>query len=266
MGGDRILKINSKIIFVLVFAYGICLSIVESKMQLSQNESNLFYFLGVVLLIILLSPYIVDLLRFQRKYASILPILQDEKDPARFIQELEKILEKINNTKIRNLYIMSLAAGYCENGDYNKAHQLLSSVNPKDLLAINQVIYYINMFAITLNLGDEEKALTILEEKKTLIKQYEKHPSIESAITVNMAYGYLAKKDIDKAKYYLDKAEKLCHIPYLIDIIEYLKADIMVNENCYDEARVVLERLKEKKLTPSLIRKITKLEASLEVK
>lgn len=239
---------------------------IKNKLELSYNEANLFYFFGAVLFILLVSPNILELIRFQRKYASILTILQVEKDSARFIQEVEKILEKTKYAKTRNIFNITLAAGYCENGEYNKAYQVLSSVNPEDLISMNQAIYYYNMFAITFNLGDEKKAIRILEENKKLLKQCENHPTLEGARTINMVYRYLAEKDIEQAKYYLDKAEKLCNIPYLKDTIEFLKAAIMVDENSYDEARVVLKHLKEKKLTPSLIIKITKLEDSLELK
>lgn len=216
--------------------------------------------LGLVLFAVILLLTINEVIQFNKKYTNTLPILEEDKDPEHFILEIEKIIEKTDIKSFRNLLNMSLAAGYCENGDYNEAYQVLTSVDLKKLTDINKAIYYINMFAITYNLGEEEKAIMFLKDNRDLLLQYENHPKIRDFIAINMGYRYLAEKDIDKAKFYLDKAEITCTIPYLNDSIEFLKADIMVNEHNYDEASIILKRLKEIKVTPSLKNNIAKLE------
>lgn len=252
------MKINRKY-YILAFVFLICLSIIKNRIGVFQNE-EIFYSLGILFFIILISPYIIKMVTLQKRYASIISILQLEKDAARYVQELEEFIHKIKDSKTRNLLNLSLAAGYSENAEYDKAYQILMSMDSHNLVGLNQATYYINMFAITYNLGDEEKAATYLDDNIKLLNRYEIHPTIGSAMPINFVYRYLAENDLKQAKYYLDQAEEVCSIPYLCDTIEYLKADLLVRENCYDEANHIINRLKQNKLTPSIKNKILKLE------
>jgi tetratricopeptide (TPR) repeat protein len=120
------------------------------------------------------------------------------------------------------------------------------------------------MFAITFNLGDENKAATYLDDNIKLLERYKYHPRIGCAIAANFVYRYLYENDLEQAKFYYTKAEKLCNSSYLKDALEYLKAEILGRDKCYDEAREVIERLKQNKLTPSMKNKIMKIEEVVE--
>lgn len=253
------MKINSKVRLAIAFTLGIGLGIFKNKVGLNQNELIMFFSLVIVILFL---PDIIKGKQIKKRYKSILQILHVEKEPTRFIHELETLINDVDDLKTRNSLNMTLAAGYCENGEYDKAHQLIMSLNLKNFSDLGRVIYYINMFAVTYNLGDEDKAATILDDNMDLIKQYENHPQIGGAIAANFVYRYLAENNLIQAEHYLKKAEKFHNSGNLNDAIEYLKANILVKNKCYDDARNIIYTLKENGTTPSLKIKITKLESA----
>ncbi|MFT4147020.1 MAG: tetratricopeptide repeat protein [Mobilitalea sp.] len=254
---------NSKLIYILVFLGAIVFSLMKNGLNLSSSQEWAVNIIGIILLIIVFAPYTIQLLKFQKKYASILPILQVDKDPGRFIKELEKALMSIKDGKIKNSFEISLAAGYCENGEYEKAHKALLSVNSKSISPILKGVYYNNLYAILFNLGEEEKAIKVIESNQALFRRYENHPALGTAYAINMVYRYLAESQIDQAKLYYEKAVKLGDIPYMNDMLDYLKADILFHETNYEGSMKIVNRLKESKLVPSLKVKVITLEQKL---
>jgi len=244
---------------------GLSISLFGKKIDINHNDMMKYYLFGALLIIIILICVgLFRVNRLKKVYSTVIPILNTQKDSQRFINELIKLVNKAPNFT-RNLLEINLAIGYSANGEDDKAYQIITSVDPRNLSKDNQAGYYINLFAITYNRGDETAAISILEENKDLLQQYENHPSLSAAIYANMVYRYITEQDFDNAKIYLDKADKVCTIPYLKDTIDYLNAVIMINDNYLEEARLQLQRLKENKPTPSLKIKIGKLEEMLSL-
>ncbi len=254
---------NSKLIYVLVLLGALGFSLIKNGLSLNRSEEWIVNILGIALLIIIFAPYTIQSIRFQKKYGLILPILQVDKDPGRFIKELEKLLKSLKDKKTRNYYKISLAAGYCENGEYEKAHEVLLSVNPKNISTIMKAVYYNNLYAILFNMGEIEKAIKVIDSNQTLFQQNEHHPMLGAAYAINMVYRFLAEKQLEKAKFYYEKAAKLGDIPHLKDTIDYLKAEILFNEADYEGSWHIVNKLQKVKLVPSIKEKVIELEYKL---
>jgi len=265
IGGNIILRGKTLLLLAVGITLGLSVSLFGKKIDINHNDMMKYYLFGALLIIIILiSVGLFRVYRLKNVYSTIIPILNTQKDSQRFISELINLVNKAPNFT-RNLLEINLAIGYSANGEDDKAYQIITSIDPRNLSEENQAGYYINLFAITYNRGDEIAAISILEENKELLQRYENHPSLSAAISSNMVYRYITEQDFDNAKLYLEKADTLCTIPYIKDTIDYLKAVIMMNDNCLEEARLQLQQLKENKPTPSLRIKIGKLEEMLSL-
>jgi Putative lipoprotein len=242
---------------------GCSLTILGNIIGISHHDMILFFVIFILSFIVIGAVFnLINIYQFNNRYRMILPILNNEKDTKRFIGEMIKLVNKAPRL-IQNLFEISLATGYSADGNGERALQILTSVDPRNLSEINQATYYLNLFAITYNLGDEMDAISILDEHYELLQRYENNPNLSAGLAVNMVFRYITEKDYDKARISLEKADCLVTTPYLKDTVNYLRAVLLCNDNRYDEARRTINILKEQKLTPSLLNKISKLEESL---
>lgn len=262
-GGFKALRTKAIIIMALCLVLGIISSIVGNMVGISHHDMKIFFIIIVISLTVIWVIFsIVRMYQINTQYRMILPILNDEKDTKRFVSEMIKLVNKAPRL-IQNLFEISLATGYSADGNDERALEILTSVDPRNLSDINQATYYLNLFAITYNLGDEIAAISIQDEHNELLQRYVDHSILGAGITVNMVFRYLTEKDYENARLYLEKAESLVTTPYLKDIVDYLNAVLLYHGNRYDEARKAINILKEQKLTPSLHNKIRKFEESL---
>ncbi len=258
------MRAKSIIILVLGLLLGLSVSLFANRAGIELNVMMKYYLVGAIFIIVaVFTVGLLRMLQFKKKSDLILPILYEEKDTKRFIKETIQLINKSPRIT-QNLLEMALAAGYSADGDDSRAIQILNSVDPRNLADENQAVYYINQFAFTYNIGNEMEAIRILEEHKELLERYENHPFIGGAFAINMVYRYMAEQDYDNAKFFLEKANEKCSLPYLRDTIEYLNVDILIHENNLEEGLLLLQQLKQKNPTPSLLRKIIKSEEAMK--
>lgn len=259
---------RTKALLVIVpgIILGLSISFIAYRAGITHNDMMRYYlYIALTLIVVITAILLYRKQNFQKRYQEILPILIYEKDPARFITEMIRLVNKVYGFYTRNLYEISLATGYSANGDDERAYQILTTIDPRNLSEISQAIYYNNLFAIIYNLGDEASAITILEDNKELFKQYEDHPTLSGGLALNKVFRYLSEQDIECAKTHLEKAESLCSDPYLNDMVEYLKAKVLFHEENYEQSEISLRKLKDRRLTPSMLNKINRLEENLSV-
>lgn len=237
-----------------VIKAAVMLAIIIAIFQTSLFETEGVRFALITVFIIVFSVTLifslVKIFRFIKRQKDIIKILQEEKDVDRYILEMEKLSNETKNIQNRKMLTISLAAGYTEKNDYNMAFHLMSSVDPVTLQGMGQVYYFLNLAIIKYYSGEAEEAKAIMELKENIFQNQENHPELGYYITTTKLYIYILKNEISKAKEYLNKAERLSKNPYMKDRIDFLKAAILMKENCTTEANIIIERLKESKQTP----------------
>ena len=256
---------RTKALFLLALGMilGLAVSLIGMQTKIEFNDLIRYYFIGaVVFLFLFIVIHLVRITYFQNKLRQVIPILYIEKDTKRFIHEMIPLVNKAPSI-IRSILEVTLATGYSADGNDERAYQILTSVDPRNLSEENQAGYYINLFAITYNLGNERNAVTILDTHDELLTRFENHPALCAGLAVNNVFRYITEHNYENAKLHLKKAESHCTDPYLQDVIEYLNAVILIYENKVDQAQRLLEQLKDRQITPSLHNKIRGLESTL---
>lgn len=176
------------------------------------------------------SSVAIDLLwyrSFNRRLRSLAPILSEEGDPDRYIQEISALLEGKKSPQLRAVLLMNLCVAYCDKKEYDTAKALLQQVNPKKLAPANRLVYWANLAYIHFYLREDTQACAILAQRQEVLRRLKDHPQLGGLIAILFIFQKLAQGDRDEAGSLLaqarlqwqtarnaqdfDHLERLCH-------------------------------------------------------
>ncbi|MCI9138904.1 hypothetical protein D7X25_23540 [bacterium 1XD42-8] len=207
----------------------------------------------------------IHLIRLQGKLQNIEDLLYREKKPMLYIRKTERLLRKIYSSRIRPLIWLNLSAGYAAEDILHMADKILDTIDPKELIEVNQAIYYCNKAQYSFYGGDITDAIRMIDERKELLMKYIDEPSLSCRISTVFAYYYLEQFDMENAKEYIERAESSCKNAYRKDHIDFLKMSVAVLERDYEKAAQVKAELIDRGVTPLLERLISIVKAGKRV-
>lgn len=161
--------------------------------------------LALWLVVIFLGSLAVDMLWYRnlgKKVNALLPLLHT--DPDRYIAGLEDLLGGARSLGVQQTRCINLSAAYCEKGDYEKAVNLLTSLDPRRIPAVNQRAYWANLALSRFHLDQNELARAVIEDHSDLFAQMKDHPGLGGLAAVLSVYYALSKGEVQLAweRYY----------------------------------------------------------------
>lgn len=165
---------------------------------------------GGWLLIIFLSAMIINLLwlhKMRRKLEELNAILMEERNPDRYIEEINTLLEGKWSRQFRNSMQINLGAAYCAKKDYETAKEIFLKIKPEILMGINQTVYWADLAFVYFYLKENEEACAIMnQQKRTFIKQNE-NPNLGGTLAILDVFWQLALGNQKEAKELLNQAQ-----------------------------------------------------------
>ena len=120
--------------------------------------------LALWLVVIFLGAMAVEMLWFRslgKKVAALTPLLRT--DPDRYIAGIEDLLGDVRSLGVQQTRCINLAAACCEKGDYAKAVDYLTSLDPRRIPAVNQGAYWADLALARFHLGQNEQARAVID-------------------------------------------------------------------------------------------------------
>lgn len=164
--------------------------------------------------------------KLQKRLAEMQLILSEEKDPDRYIKELQELLDgakKWNLVLCRN---MNLSMAYAEKRDYEKALQCLEELDPGRMQGELKAAYWANRSLFCFHTGKSEEGQKILLEQKAILTAYRGNPYVAVAAELLPAVEKMEQaewqeaekllaelreqKDKDADTSYLDALAEIC--------------------------------------------------------
>lgn len=207
--------------------FGGILLILEQGFQIPKKVISRYYI--ILSGIIIIGAVFIDILwqrRFIEKLKGLERILREEKNPDKFIEENKKLLQTVKANYNKALIYINLSAGYCDKGDYETAKEILISTPLKGLKGINEIIYYLNLTYIYFRLGENRKALEILERHNKDFSKLEKHPKLGGHIAVVKILESLIQNNVSQAEALLSTSKEKWKDERLLEDWEYLQNKI----------------------------------------
>lgn len=146
---------------------------------------------------------LIDLLwyrAFNRRLKVLQPILLEECDPDRYIQEISALLEGKKSPQLRGVLLINLCAAYCEKKEYDTAKALLLQIDPKRLVGINRPIFWAALAYVHFYLGEDAKACTILAEHRKVFASFSTSPQLGGLLAILSVFQKLWEGDKANAK------------------------------------------------------------------
>lgn len=169
----------------------LALSLGASRAAFALSDT-VFYTLYCLLMIgIVAGFFIVNGLwyrEFQKDFNALQPILTVEKDPDRYISEIEKLMVGKKSAVLKGMLSISLSAAYCQKNDYEEAKRQLLTVNEKKMH------------------GNNEAAIACMEQHRRGIKDFENNDHLGGLIAILHIFALLAQGEWAKARLLYDGA------------------------------------------------------------
>lgn len=187
----------------------LALSLGASRAAFALSDT-VFYTLYCLLMIgIVAGFFIVNGLwyrEFQKDFNALQPILTVEKDPDRYISEIEKLMVGKKSAVLKGMLSISLSAAYCQKNDYEEAKRQLLTVNEKKMHGINRIILSVDFAYVEFCLGNNEAAIACMEQHRRGIKDFENNDHLGGLIAILHIFALLAQGEWDKARLLYDEA------------------------------------------------------------
>ena len=251
---------NKKIILIILGACVVFGIIYAASELLPENEAKIVLIgVAVVFVILWMIFKMIQMFRLNKDVSGPTHLLFEEKDPAKYVQEMETILEQVNGKQQKDLVRINISAGQLYNGDYQEAISTLEKVALPGQPVTNQLICYANQIMAYFLSGDKEKGLAVVEEQRKLLKKYDNTASgITNNVLVVYAFEFLAKGEYEQALATLEKLETRKVSSILQDIVDYLKCECYRNLKRESEKNALKNTMLQGKLVPAIRMKLEK--------
>lgn len=168
-------------------------------------------------------------------------LLYIEKSPEKYIDEVDKLLLKIQSEKERNINLIQKTTGLLYAGEFDEAIKILTEYVNK--IPPNwQVIYYHNLLLSLYFNGDMERANEMLEEVKDTIDMYYKKDYNKVTIELIYAVSDFYNGNISNCKEFFINLIDAARNDYRIAFGYYFTGKIQESEGKIEDAEDSFEK------------------------
>lgn len=193
--------------WIIILSGSLLLGVAVGALNVGPAVKNalLIVWLGAVAV----AAVAIDLLwyrAFNRRLEALQPILAEERDPDRYIQEISALLEGKRSPQLRGVLLINLCAAYCDKKEYDTAKALLMQVNPKKLAPVNRLVYWADLAYIHFHLQEDTQACAILTQQQNMLLRFKDSPHFGGLIAILFVFQRVSQGNKDGAKALLEQA------------------------------------------------------------
>ncbi len=104
--------------------------------------------------------------------SALYPILEEEKDPNRYIQCLDELLADKHSIFLRGIRSINLCAAFCQKEEWEAAKQALLEVSWRRLRGLQRALYLANLAYVCFYLKEYKEVLEALHHNQPGLRKY----------------------------------------------------------------------------------------------
>lgn len=169
----------------------------------------------------------IDLLWYRalnRKLRALQPILLQEHDADRYIDEINMLLAEHKSPHTNAVLKLNLCAAYCEKKEYHLAKEMLLQINPRMLSGINRAVYWADLAYVYFYLQENEQAILILEQQAADFSKLSDNARLGGLIAILSIFQKLAQGDRPGARQLFNQARPKWENDHTAPDFEYLES------------------------------------------
>lgn len=179
-----------------VLLAGVLVIVASLSMGLgAQWLALLFALVGVGAVVAALIIDAMWLREFCREISALYPILEEEKDPDRYIQCLNELMEGKRSAFLRGVRSINLCAALCQKEDWAAAKQALQEISWRRLHGLQRTLYLANLAYVCFYQKEYREALEIMQNHRSEMQKYQNQlGGLKDVLTIFEAVAKEEKK------------------------------------------------------------------------
>lgn len=170
-------------------------------------------------------------------------LLYKEKSPEKYIDEIDKLLLKIQSEKETNINYIQKTTGLLYAGKFNEAIDILNN-KVKKIPPNWQVIYYHNLLLSMYFNKDIEQATQLMSQVRETLDLYSKKDYNKVTIQLIYAVSDFYNNNFSECKEFFKDLIEITKNDYRVAFGCYFTGKILEVENKYEEAEEYFEKAK----------------------
>ncbi|MDO5026904.1 MAG: hypothetical protein Q4E50_03625 [Tissierellia bacterium] len=204
------MKKKTKILISVGVVLGLGIFLIKEAFQIEDEILFSYYWkigLGFLISVIVINS--LYLLYYLNKAKKLLD-LYNKKDFRNFIDEHEKIIKKVKSRILKDQFSVNLSAGYIENGELEKARDLLEDM---DFNCIKDekisLVYAINLCVVYFELQDYKRFKEYYDGHQDLFKKFKDDKNYKKNIyELEIMYTIVVDRTYKKAEEMIEEAKQ----------------------------------------------------------
>ena len=210
---------------------GVILLAIQNVFKIPEASFQKWVFITFAL--ILVGSLFINILfvrKYQKRIHKQIALLEAGNAQAALL-DMQDMLEMAKVKKLKNIERvcrLNMTAALCDLKEYEKALELLESMDREKIKGNEEFVYDLNLCACYFYVGNYEKGLDVYDRSYTVFQRFKDNPFYGGYVAVVTIWAMLALKQYDKAHAMLEKAK-----------IKWNK------ERLYEDYKMIEERIKE---------------------
>lgn len=212
---------NNKKNFIKILAIAICVGFLGGFLKLlyEKNFGPLpivgYVGIAIAVFIVIFLLTTIPSLKLKKKIVALNNILYNEHNAKKYLEGMEKLQNRrksmfdVQYDKNKVVIDINVAIGYMATNRYDKAVKLMRSVDVTGIHHFTKAIFYANYIYSLFRIKKVKEALTLLDNHRDLILQFQDVLNIGAYINMDLAQESKEYKNEEDMIYYLDKAKNL---------------------------------------------------------
>lgn len=222
-----------------------------------EQAKQMIIGIAACVVVIWMTAKIIAMHRLTKMVAAPIPFLYEEKDPERYVEEMQKVIEKTTNRQQKDLIKINIGAGYVYAGKYDKAIDTLNQIALPGQAEVNQVLVCANKAMAFFLAEKKEEVLELVEKNRSLLKKYQiSSNGLTNNIVVTLAIEQYEKAAYEETIGMLDKLKEKKVSSILQDVIDFIYCECYRNLHMQGERATLKKVMKEGKLVPAIAKRI----------
>ncbi len=175
------------------------------------SKSTVKVVFGIYIAVVLIAIFVIDILfvsKLTKNVNALLPILNDENDPDRYLEQLTDLIGDAKSPLLKAVFCINSSVAYFDKGEYEKAREVLSKVNLKKVPLAHSLLYYLDMALICIHLEDYDTAMDIWEKKKHYFENLPDNTNIGSVVSDLRIFSLIREGKKDEALAQIEEDRK----------------------------------------------------------
>lgn len=255
-------KRRNRLLFMIGtgMCFGVLMAIVGEVFHIA-NHIMIYALLmayAIFMLITTIHNYIV-VSKFNNKVRKLTPMLMDEHDFEGYLTAYQKVIQETTDTGLKEVSRMNSTVAYIYMGEYEKANEILLSVNVAELVSTNKGMLYNNIAYNYFMSGEISKGCEVMEEHKREMDRCLRYDMVKPNVFTTFGLWRFQVGDGIGGFIYLNQALKSATHPCDRQMIQVIEARELIKREKTEQAREILQKLSRERTMPATAKEVQRL-------